>query len=83
MDAKESWGNNKWNTLKIFRFTTLDIDVTYSIDTLKEHYGEFENPWNYFDTINANDKWSNKKLEKELLNLKKWTKNKTPENTTL
>ncbi|MEA3511986.1 MAG: nucleotidyl transferase AbiEii/AbiGii toxin family protein [Campylobacterota bacterium] len=41
-----------------------DIDVTYCIDTLKEHYGEFENPWNYFDTINTDDKWSNKKLEK-------------------
>src|SRR5574344_2420105 len=26
-----------------------DIDVTYSIETLKEHYGEFENPWNYFN----------------------------------
>ena len=45
-----------------------DIDVTYSIETLKQHYGEFENPWNYFeDSI----EWSNKKLEKELLNLKK------------
>jgi len=44
-----------------------DIDVTYSIDTLKQHYGNFENPWNYFeDSI----KWSNKKLERELLNLK-------------
>ena len=47
-----------------------DIDVTYSIDTLKEYYGEFENPWNYFDAINTNDKWSNKKLERELSNLK-------------
>ncbi|MCK5294996.1 MAG: nucleotidyl transferase AbiEii/AbiGii toxin family protein, partial [Arcobacteraceae bacterium] len=47
-----------------------DIDVTYSIETLKEHYGEFENPWNYFDTINTDDKWSNNKLERELANLK-------------
>ncbi|HIP44047.1 MAG TPA: nucleotidyl transferase AbiEii/AbiGii toxin family protein [Sulfurospirillum arcachonense] len=47
-----------------------DIDVSYSIDTLKEHYGEFENPWNYFDAINSDDKWSNKKLERELSNLK-------------
>ncbi|RLA84080.1 MAG: hypothetical protein DRG78_02465 [Epsilonproteobacteria bacterium] len=47
-----------------------DIDVTYSIKTLKEHYGEFENPWNYFDTINTADKWSNNKLERELANLK-------------
>lgn len=44
-----------------------DIDVTYSIETLKEHYGEFENPWNYFEN---ETKWSNKKLEKELDNLK-------------
>ena len=44
-----------------------DIDVTYSVDTLKKHYGEFENPWNYFKE-GAN--WSNKKLEKELANLK-------------
>ena len=45
-----------------------DIDVTYSINTLKQHYGEFEDPWNYFDDSNE---WSNKKLERELLNLKK------------
>lgn len=45
-----------------------DIDVTYSIETLKHHYGEFEDPWNYFEDSNP---WSNKKLEKELLNLKK------------
>jgi len=44
-----------------------DIDVTYSIDTLKEHYGEFTNPWDYFE--DGND-WSNKKIERELLNLK-------------
>jgi len=44
-----------------------DIDVTYSIETLKEHYGEFINPWDYFDDGNE---WSNKKLERELLNLK-------------
>ena len=44
-----------------------DIDVTYSIDTLKKHYGEFENPWDYF---NEEASWSNKKLEKELSNLK-------------
>jgi predicted nucleotidyltransferase component of viral defense system len=44
-----------------------DIDVTYSIETLKYHYGEFEDPWNYFED---SSKWSNKKLEKELLNLK-------------
>ena len=44
-----------------------DIDVTYSIDTLKKHYGEFENPWDYF---NEDASWSNKKLEKELANLK-------------
>ncbi len=47
-----------------------DIDVTYSIETLKEHYGEFENPWNYFDVKNTDKKWSNKKLERELVNLK-------------
>jgi len=45
-----------------------DIDVTYSMDTLKQHYGEFENPWNYFDD---ESNWSNKKLERELLNIKK------------
>lgn len=45
-----------------------DIDVTYCLETLKEHYGEFENPWNYFD--DTKDKWSNKKLERELSNLK-------------
>ncbi len=45
-----------------------DIDVTYSIDTLKQHYGEFENPWDYF---NDESNWSNKKLERELLNIKK------------
>ena len=45
-----------------------DIDVTYSIDTLKQHYGEFENPWNYFED---ESNWSNKKLERELLNIKK------------
>jgi len=45
-----------------------DIDVTYSIETLKQHYGEFEDPWNYFKD---SSKWSNKKLERELLNLKK------------
>ena len=45
----------------------LKIDVTYSIDTLKKHYGEFENPWDYF---NKEANWSNKKLEKELVNLK-------------
>jgi len=45
-----------------------DIDVTYSIDTLKQHYSEFENPWNYFDDESS---WSNKKLERELLNIKK------------
>ena len=44
-----------------------DIDVTYAIDTLKKHYGEFENPWDYF---NEDTSWSNKKLEKELVNLK-------------
>ena len=44
-----------------------DIDVTYAIDTLKKHYGEFENPWDYF---NEDANWSNKKLEKELTNLK-------------
>ena len=44
-----------------------DIDVTYSIDTLKHHYGEFDDPWSYFEEGNS---WSNKKLEKELLNLK-------------
>ncbi|MCK9329081.1 MAG: nucleotidyl transferase AbiEii/AbiGii toxin family protein [Candidatus Cloacimonetes bacterium] len=47
-----------------------DIDVTYSIETLKKYYGEFQNPWNYFDTINTDNMWSNKKLEKELKNLK-------------
>ncbi len=45
-----------------------DIDVTYSIDTLKQHYGEFENPWNYFEDESD---WSNKKLDRELLNIKK------------
>ena len=45
-----------------------DIDVTYSLDTLKQHYGEFENPWSYFDD---ESNWSNKKLERELLNIKK------------
>lgn len=45
-----------------------DIDVTYSIETLKQHYGEFENPWEYFEDSNS---WSNKKLERELLNIKK------------
>ncbi len=45
-----------------------DIDVTYSIETLQKHYGEFENPWNYF---NDESSWSNKKLERELLNIKK------------
>ena len=45
-----------------------DIDVTYSIDTLKQHYGEFENPWNYFED---ESNWSNKKLDRELLNIKK------------
>ena len=44
-----------------------DIDATYCIDTLKKHYGEFENPWDYF---NDESNWSNKKLEKELANLK-------------
>jgi len=44
-----------------------DIDVTYSIETLKQHYGEFENPWSYFKDTN---KWSNKKLERELKKLK-------------
>jgi len=44
-----------------------DIDVTFSIDTLKEHYGNFTNPWEYFDESND---WSNKKLERELSNLK-------------
>lgn len=44
-----------------------DIDVTFSIDTLKEHYSKFTNPWEYFDE--GND-WSNKKLERELSNLK-------------
>jgi hypothetical protein len=44
-----------------------DIDVTYSLETLKEHYGEFENPWDYFKDGN---KWSNKKLERELKNIK-------------
>ena len=44
-----------------------DIDVTYSIDTLKKHYEEFENPWDYF---NEDTSWLNKKLEKELANLK-------------
>lgn len=44
-----------------------DIDVTFCLETLKEHYGEFENPWNYFK--NNND-WSNKKLERELKNIK-------------
>ena len=53
-------------------FTLIDrlsdgIDVTYCIDTLKKHYGEFENPWDYF---NDESNWSNKKLEKELANLK-------------
>ena len=44
-----------------------DIDVTYSLETLKEHYGEFENPWDYFKDDN---KWSNKKLDRELKNIK-------------
>lgn len=44
-----------------------DIDVTYSLETLKEYYGEFENPWDYFKDDNG---WSNKKLEKELKNIK-------------
>jgi predicted nucleotidyltransferase component of viral defense system len=44
-----------------------DIDVTFSIDTLKKHYGKFTNPWEYFDEDND---WSNKKLERELSNLK-------------
>lgn len=44
-----------------------DIDVTYCIDRLKKHYGEFENPW---DCFNEDTSWSNKKLEKELANLK-------------
>jgi predicted nucleotidyltransferase component of viral defense system len=44
-----------------------DIDVTYCINTLKRHYGEFENPWEHF---NQKVSWSNKKLEKELVNLK-------------
>ena len=44
-----------------------DIDVTFSIDTLKEHYGNFTNPWEYFD---EGSDWSNKKLERELSNLK-------------
>ncbi len=44
-----------------------NIDVTYSIETLKKYYGEFENPWDYFKDDNN---WSNKKLEKELKNLK-------------
>lgn len=53
----------------ISRFSE-DIDVTYSIETLKKYYGEFENPWDYFDTIDTSKKWSNKKLERELSNLK-------------
>ena len=44
-----------------------DIDVTYSLTTLKEHYGEFEDPWDYFKDGNN---WSNKKLERELKNIK-------------
>jgi len=44
-----------------------DIDVTYSLATLKEHYGEFEDPWNYFKDGNN---WSNKKLKRELKNIK-------------
>lgn len=44
-----------------------DIDVTYSIETLKQHYGEFEDPWDYFHNTNT---WSNKKLERELSKLK-------------
>lgn len=50
--------------------------MTFSIDTLKKHYGEFENPWEYF---NEESNWSNKKLEKELTNLKNIDQNYTDE----
>jgi len=45
-----------------------DIDVTYSMDALQQHYGEFVNPWDYFKDESS---WSNKKLERELANIKK------------
>ncbi len=44
-----------------------DIDVTYSLDTLKEHYGEFRNPWDYFENPHN---WTNKSLDKALNELK-------------
>lgn len=45
-----------------------DIDVTYSLDTLKEHYGDFRNPWDYFENT---QNWTNKSLDKALDELKK------------
>lgn len=44
-----------------------DIDVTYSLDTLKEHYGDFRNPWDYFENPSS---WTNKSLDKALNELK-------------